>query len=68
MLSPHEFSTLMLVRDAVQQSEFDQADLLALVDRQLIALDRPDAMSRQPRITDRGHALLARLHGSSARS
>jgi hypothetical protein len=62
MLSPHEFATLMLVKDATQQSEFDPADLLALVDRQLIDLDRPDAV-RLPRVTERGQALLARLHG-----
>jgi hypothetical protein len=65
MLTPHEFATLMLVKDATQQSEFDPADLLALVDRKLIDLDRPDS-ARLPRVTERGQQLLARLYGGGA--
>jgi hypothetical protein len=60
VLSPHEFSTLMLIKNATSQSDFDQADLLALADREFITIDLPEA-SVTPRLTDRGHALLARL-------
>ncbi|AUT63910.1 MULTISPECIES: hypothetical protein [Paraburkholderia] len=63
MLSPHEFSTLMLIKNATSQSDFDQADLLALADREFITIELPEA-SVTPRLTDRGHALLARLGGA----
>ena len=62
MLSPHEFATLMLVKDATQQSDFDQADLLALADREFITIGLPQS-SVTPRLTERGHALLSRLGG-----
>ncbi|MBP0591957.1 hypothetical protein J8I87_19945 [Paraburkholderia sp. LEh10] len=62
MLSPHEFATLMLIKDATPQSDFDQADLIALADREFITIGRAQA-SMPPRLTDRGHALLARLNG-----
>jgi hypothetical protein len=63
VLSPHEFSTLMLIKNATSQSDFDQADLLALADREFITFELPEA-SVTPRLTDRGHALLARLGGA----
>jgi len=62
MLSPHEFATLMLVKDARHESDFDQADLRALLDKQLIELVSVTAASALPRMTDRGRALLARLY------
>jgi len=62
VLSPHEFATLMLVKDATQQSDFDQADLLALADREFITIGLPQG-SVSPRLTERGHALLSRLGG-----
>ena len=42
MLSPHEFSTLMLIKNATSQSDFDQADFPSrrLVSRKL-GLIRP---------------------------
>ncbi len=61
MLSPHEFATLMLLKDARHPSDFDQADLRTLLDRQLVELDSVAAASRVPRVTDRGYSLLARL-------
>jgi hypothetical protein len=61
MLSPHEFATLMLVKDATPQSDFDPQDLLALADRQFITIGAPPQTCLQPRLTERGHALLARL-------
>jgi hypothetical protein len=61
VLSPHEFATLMLIKDAKYQSDFDQADLIALADRDLITIGLPNAARIAPCVTDRGHALLARL-------
>lgn len=61
MLSPHEFATLMLIKDAKHQSDFDQADLVSLADHNLITIAVPGAARIAPRMTDRGHALLARL-------
>ncbi|ACC73041.1 hypothetical protein PPMP20_27815 [Paraburkholderia phymatum] len=62
MLSPHEFATLMLIKDATTQADFDEADLLALADREFITIGRSH-VSALPRLTDRGLALLARLGG-----
>jgi hypothetical protein len=62
MLSPHEFATLMLVKHAEQSIDFDQADLLSLVERKLIEFDSDACAAELPRVTDRGHALLARFH------
>ncbi|HYS67279.1 MAG TPA: hypothetical protein VEN30_26200 [Paraburkholderia sp.] len=53
----------MLIKNATSQSDFDQADLLALADREFITIELPEA-SVTPRLTDRGHALLARLGGA----
>jgi len=61
MLSPHEFATLMLVKHAEQTADFDQSDLRTLLDRKLVEFDSVGATT-PPRVTDRGHALLARLH------
>jgi hypothetical protein len=36
MLSPHEFTTLMLVKDAPDQIEADRAELRALLEHQLV--------------------------------
>jgi len=63
VLSPHEFATLMLIKDATIHADFDQADLLALADREFITIGCADA-SPAPRLTDRGHALLNRLGGT----
>ena len=60
MLSAHEFATLVLIRHAKRISDVDQSDLRTLFDRKLIEFDVGASM--QPRVTDRGHALLARLH------
>ncbi|HWT38317.1 MAG TPA: hypothetical protein VN289_18645 [Paraburkholderia sp.] len=67
MLSPHEFATLMLIKDATTQSDFDKADLLALADRQFITIGVSHA-SVLPRLTDRGLALLTRLGSAPAMS
>jgi hypothetical protein len=63
MLSPHEFATLMLVKHAEQSIDFDRADLHTLVERKLVEFDSGAcATELLPRVTDRGHALLARFH------
>lgn len=43
MLSPHELATLMLVRAAPEQIDMTRAELDALLDSKLIALDVPPA-------------------------
>jgi hypothetical protein len=62
MLSPHEFATLMLVKHAEQSVNFDLADLHTLVERKLVEFEGGASLTEQPRVTDRGHALLARFH------
>ena len=64
MLSPHEFATLMLIKDATSQSDFDRADLIALADREFITIAVCHT-STPPRLTERGHAVLARLGGAA---
>ncbi|TCG04587.1 hypothetical protein BZM27_39830 [Paraburkholderia steynii] len=58
MLSPHEFTTLMVVRDAPDQIETDRLELRTLIDLRLVTLE-PSAAGRQvPRITPHGKAVL----------
>jgi hypothetical protein len=58
MLSPHEFATLMLVKDATEQLEVDRADLDALLERQLVRLERMASGLALPRLTHEGHSFL----------
>ncbi|TPA16782.1 hypothetical protein DIJ61_19865 [Burkholderia pseudomallei] len=39
MLSPHEFATLLLVKDAPDQADMDRDELDALLERQLVKLE-----------------------------
>ncbi|MGF6408680.1 hypothetical protein [Paraburkholderia tuberum] len=58
MLSPHEFTTLMVVRDAPDQIEPDRLELRTLLDLRLVTLE-PLLTGRQcPRITPNGRAVL----------
>jgi hypothetical protein len=57
MLSPHEFATLMLVRDAPDQI-IDRAELATLLERELVALEQVDPGARRPRITENGYSVL----------
>ncbi|RKP45963.1 hypothetical protein [Trinickia fusca] len=57
MLSPHEFATLILVRDAPDQIEADRAELDTLLERELVALEQAERGTR-PRITENGHSVL----------
>jgi hypothetical protein len=64
MLSPHEFATLLLVKDAADEIA-DRAELDALVERQLVALEELASGSLLPRLTRDGDTLLeafTRLH------
>jgi hypothetical protein len=58
MLSPHEFATLMLVRDAPDQIQADRAELSTLLERELVALEKAERGMPRPRITQNGHSLL----------
>ena len=58
MLSPHEFATLMLVKDATEQLEVDGADLKALLERQLVSLERLASGQALPRLTHEGRSFL----------
>jgi hypothetical protein len=65
MLSPHEFATLMLVKDATDQLEVDRADLDALLARQLVSLDHAASGQTLPRLTREGYSFLkaaGRIH------
>jgi hypothetical protein len=58
MLSPHEFTTLMLVKDAPDQIEADRAELHTLLEHQLVTFEMLASGHRRPRITPQGHAVL----------
>jgi hypothetical protein len=58
MLSPHEFATLMLVRDAPDEIQVDRAELSTLLERQLVALERAERGESRPRITQDGYSVL----------
>jgi hypothetical protein len=65
MLSPHEFATLMLVKDATEQLEVDRADLDVLLSRQLVSLEHAPSGQALPRLTREGHSFLkaaGRIH------
>ncbi|EIM93883.1 hypothetical protein WQE_47649 [Paraburkholderia hospita] len=58
MLSPHEFTTLMVVRDAPDQVETDRLELRTLLDLRLVTLE-PFAEGRPClRVTPHGKAVL----------
>jgi hypothetical protein len=58
MLSPHEFTTLMVVRDAPDQVDPDRAELRTLLDLRLVALEPLTSRQRCLRLTTDGHAFL----------
>ncbi|WP_233849549.1 hypothetical protein [Paraburkholderia sp. HD33-4] len=60
MLSAHEFATLMLVKDSADQIA-DRTELDALLDRQLIAMERLAGGDVLPRVTQEGDSLLRTL-------
>jgi hypothetical protein len=58
MLSPHEFTTLMMVKDAPDQIEPDREELRALLEHQLVTFELLASGQRRPSITPQGHAVL----------
>jgi len=58
MLSPHEFTTLMILRDAPDQVEPDRAELHTLVELRLVVLESFASGQQRPHITPDGYALL----------
>jgi hypothetical protein len=65
MLSPHEFATLLLVKDAPDQLQLDRAELDTLLERQLVTLEGLASEDKHPQLTADGDTLLqviARMH------
>ncbi|MFL9947781.1 hypothetical protein PQR68_17505 [Paraburkholderia agricolaris] len=58
MLSPHEFATLMLIKNAPDQIELGRAELDALIERQLISLENLASGRSRPQITSAGDSIL----------
>jgi DNA-binding MarR family transcriptional regulator len=65
MLSPHEFATLMLVRQAPDQLDMNRAELDALLERQLVMLEHCAAGRRRAYLTEKGKSILDTLHPDS---
>lgn len=66
MLSPHEFATLMLVRQAPGQLDMNRAELDALLERQLVMLEHCAAGRRRAHLTEKGRSILDALHPDRA--
>lgn len=65
MLSPDEFATLMLLKDVPKPISVDRADLEALLEQQLVALEWLASGEQRPLVTDDGQLFLkvaARMH------
>ncbi|TKC89831.1 hypothetical protein FAZ69_12325 [Trinickia terrae] len=58
MLSPHEFATLLLVKDAPNQVDMDREELDALLERQLVQLENVASGRQQWRVTEHGDTAL----------
>jgi hypothetical protein len=66
MLSPREFATLMLVRQAPEQLDMDRAELDALLERQLVMLEHCAGGARRAYLTGKGRTFLDALHPGEA--
>jgi len=65
MLSPHELTTLMVIKDAPDQVEIDRDELHTLLRRHLVIVELLASGIRRLRVTRHGHAVLqavARFH------
>ncbi|WP_240160886.1 hypothetical protein [Burkholderia sp. Ax-1719] len=58
MLSHHELSTLLLLKDATEHIEPDCLELGALRDLQLVEVEPPESGQPLLRVTQRGYAVL----------
>lgn len=65
MLSPHEFATLLLVKDAPNQLEMEREELDALLERQLVQLERMASGREEWRLTESGDTALRAIKRSS---
>ncbi len=61
MLSPHEFATLMLVKEAPDQVDLNRADLDALLEQQLVSLEQLTRGCEHLDLTAEGHSVLKAL-------
>ena len=57
MLSPHEFATLMLVSQSLEQVDMNRAELDTLLERQLVMLEKSAEGHRRAQLTDMGRSL-----------
>ncbi|MGA7781423.1 MAG: hypothetical protein WCA85_27450 [Paraburkholderia sp.] len=58
MLSPHEFATLLLVKDAPNQVEMEREELDALLERQLVQLEKLASGLKQWSLTEIGDSAI----------
>jgi hypothetical protein len=58
MLSPHEFATLLLVKDSPDQIELGRAELDTLLERQLVAVEKLECGRQRPHLTNDGDSVL----------
>lgn len=58
MLSPHEFATLLLVKDAPKQVDMNREELGALLDRQMVELEKLATGQQRLRVTETGDTAL----------
>ncbi|MGY6258079.1 hypothetical protein ACXIVK_31920 [Paraburkholderia caledonica] len=61
MLSPHEFATLMLVKEAPDQADLNRADLDVLLEQQLVSLEQLTCGCQHLDLTVEGHSILKAL-------
>ncbi|CAJ0704628.1 hypothetical protein LMG19089_03642 [Ralstonia edaphis] len=63
MLSAHEFATLMLLSQSPEQVDMNRAELDALLERQLVMLERSaEGQRHRARLTDTGRSVLRALN------
>ncbi|MEK6383100.1 hypothetical protein SB783_28120 [Paraburkholderia sp. SIMBA_009] len=67
MLSPHEFATLMLVRQAPDQLDMNRDELDALLERQLVILEHCGEGTPRAYLTGKGRTFLNALHPDDIR-
>jgi hypothetical protein len=58
MLSPHEFATLMLIKNDPDQLDVDREEIQFLVNRHLVELAQPAPGVRRPCLTRAGDSVL----------
>ncbi|AFT90025.1 hypothetical protein BUPH_08184 (plasmid) [Paraburkholderia phenoliruptrix BR3459a] len=61
MLGPHEFASLMLVRQAPDQLELNRAEFDALLERQLVMLEHRASGARRAYLTGRAERFSTRF-------